>query len=279
MNFLRLKKWSERQQVLAIILMAGVLIFALWFFLLTPLNNRRQRLQREIDDMQSQLAARNYLFGEEVLQRKLLEEEEYERALCNEWTGTVARLSTIVRRDESNETAVGHIDFKVALFEVRQRLLRRSRQLNISLPHDLGLDDTVTSGEDARKLMLQLRAVERLVDLTLDIKIDKLREITPLTPVVRVFGDASVPFFEEYPVRVQFYGSLENLFDLFRAVLDPGRLFLIRRLRVESAARDKPNLLSVTAVLSSPIFLKTPEDFQAATNAPTPARRARPLGY
>ena len=38
MNLFNVMTWSERQQVLAVILMAGVLIFALWFFASTPMN-------------------------------------------------------------------------------------------------------------------------------------------------------------------------------------------------------------------------------------------------
>jgi hypothetical protein len=194
----------------------------------------------------------------------------------------VSQLSAFPRLDETNGTSVGHIDFKVALFEVRQRLLQRSRQLNISLPHDLGMDDAVTGSEDARKLMLQLRTVEKLVDLTLDLKIDKLREITPMDPVIRTIGASAAPFFEEYPVRVHFYGSIENAFDLFQAILKPNRTFVLRRLRIESSARDKPNLLSINAVLSGLVFLKTPEELHAATmaaDAPPPVKRARPIGY
>lgn len=280
MNLPRLKKWSERQQVLATILMAGALMFALWFFLLAPVNSRRNRLENEIEAMRAQLAARNYLLGEDVLRKKVQSEEQYERALQREWTSTVARISAFPNPETEDAMQVGHIDFKVALFDVRRRLQRKSRDLNISLPHNLGMDDAVTSSEDARKLMLQLRTVEKLVDLTLDMKIDKLRDITPMEPVPRGLSNAAAPFFEEYPVEVQFYGDIESVFDLFRATLKPAQTLALRRLRVESVARDKPGLLSVDAVLSGLVFLQSPEQVQRAMDpAPVARRRSVPLGH
>ena len=43
----------------------------------------------------------------------------------------------------------------------------------------LGMDEEVHSDEDARKLMLQLHTVEKLVDMTLDLKINTIRNIQP----------------------------------------------------------------------------------------------------
>lgn len=278
MNLPRLKKWSERQQVLATILMAGAMLCALWFFLLAPVNSRRSRLERDIETMRSQLAAKNYLFGEDVLLKRVHDEDEYERAIRAEWTNTVGRLSFLPKRELADEDEVAHIDFKVALFEVRQRLQRKSRQLNISLPHDLGMNDEVTSSEDARKLMLQLQAVETLVDTALDMKIDKLREITPLDPIPGGTSGTNT-YYEEYPVEAVFYGDMQNVQDLFRAVLKPEQTFVLRRLQIESTARDTPGLLTVRAVLSALVFLKSPEQMGQLTEVKPAARRSVPMGY
>jgi hypothetical protein len=149
--------------------------------------------------------------------------------------------------------------------------------MNISLPHDLGMDDAVRSNEDARKLMFQLRTVEKLVDCFLDVKIDMLREIEPLPArPVSVSADTS-PFLEEYPVKVRFYGSLANLYELGRAVREPGRVFALRRFRVEPASPNKPDVLDVTAYLSAMLFLRMPDEL-APLEAARPTIRA-PMGH
>lgn len=262
MNSFRLNLWSERQQVAAVILMAGAVIFALWFFLLAPLNARRQRLERETRDMRAQLAMKNYLLGERVLQRKLTHEQQVYGQLLDEWQTALHRLSAIPETERAILARVDNIDYKVALLDVRRRLAEKSRALNIKLPHDLGMDEAVESSQDARELMLQLRAVESLVELTLDRKIRLLHRIEPLPPVLHHAQTGNKPFFEEYPVRIEFWGTLENLYDLVRESLGEERIFVVRNFRVEKAGRDArdPELLNVSAVLSALVFLADPEE-------------------
>lgn len=277
MSGLRVQNWSQRQQVVAVILMGSFVIFALWFFLLTPLNQRRKRLEEEIDGMRSQLARKNYLLGEAMLQKEKYAADQAHHRLHNEWAQVARRLAAFSNEDVVPADDVGHIDYKVALFNVRHRLLRKSREMNISLPHDLGMDDSVRSSEDARKLMFQLRTVEKLVDCFLDVKIDMLREIEPLPAVPLSTSKEEAPYMEEYPVKVRFYGSLANLYALARAVREPGHVFALRRFRVEPASRSKPDLLDITAHLSALVFLKMPDEL-SPLEAAQPKIRA-PMGY
>lgn len=249
MNGFRLKMWSQRQQVLAVILLAGGVLFLLWFFLLLPLNRQRRRLEREIEDMQSQLASRNYLLGEEVLQARLQEEERYHRKLLEEWAATTARLACFPDPEDLPPADVRRIDYKLELFDMRHRLLQKSRTLKIPLPHDLGMEDRVESNADARILLLQLRTVEKLVDLVLDCKISLVRRVQPLPPERYGPREAEEALFEEFPVALEFYATRENLYDLLDAILRPDQVFVLRRFRVE-AARGQPGLLAVQAQLS-----------------------------
>lgn len=261
MNTVRLRIWSDRQQVLAIILMAGIPIFLIWFFLLAPLNSRRLRLEGVIKDMRTQLESQNYLFREDILQRTKLAEHAHNRRMHAEWSAMATRLATFSNQQDLVKSQVGHIiDFKVALFEVRKRLRRKSDALDIDLPHNLGMEAAVHSDEDARKLMLQLRTVEKLVDLALDLKISELRSIEPLAPVVYKAGSGRQPFLEEYPIRLKFFGSLENLYDLLHGILEPEHVFTMRHLRVETRSPRSPDVLSINTVVSGLLFLKKPDD-------------------
>jgi len=265
MNTLNIVTWSERQQVLAVILMAGVLIFGLWFFALTPLMSRQRQQERDIENLRTQLAAKNYYLGEEVLADKKELARKANRALHDEWMAMAERLSAFSNYQAVAEAPVGRIDFKQALFAVRERLVRKARALNISVPRYLGMDEEVHSDEDARKLMLQLHAVEKLVDLTLDLKINQIRDIQPRPQILHRAGGTGEAYMEEYPVEIEFSGTLANLYDLFGAALEPEHVFVLRQIKIEAASASKADVLNVKAVLSGLVFLKDPDEISLAT--------------
>ncbi|MEI6787283.1 MAG: hypothetical protein WCL49_02275 [bacterium] len=268
-------KISERQQVVAIILAIGAILFILWYFLLLPMNRQRQQMEQDIDGMASELAQKNYLTGEDALQRKLDKEICHYQNLQKEWQETVTRLGTQIPGDDTT-SSVANIDFKVTLFTVRQRLLQKSRTLGISLPNDLGVDETIVSNEDAFQRMLQLRVVEKLVDLALDLKIKTVRGIRPLPPVAHRMGINQGEYFREYPLELNLYGTQDNLYELLDVVMEPGHVFVLSRLRVEPAGRGRPDLLNIRAVMSALVFLKNPEDLASTPIKPKnkPPRRA-----
>lgn len=272
-------KISERQQVVAIMGAVGALLFLLWFFLLLPMNRQRERLEQEIDGMTAELAQKNYLLGEDALQRRLDEEANRYQTLEKEWTKTVDYLGALAPREDMTTSSVAHIDFKVALFTVRQRLLQKSRTLGISLPYDLGVDETIVSDDDAFERMLQLRVVEKLVDLALDLKIKTVRGLRPLPPVAHRAGTAKEEYFREYPLELDLYGSQENLYELLDVVMEPGHVFVLRGLRVEPTGKTRADLLNIKAVMSALVFLKSPGELSHAPLPSKTERPRRPLGH
>ena len=272
-------KVSERQQVVAIIVSVGALLSLLWFFLLLPMNRQRERLEQEIDGMTSELAQKNYLLGEDALQRKLDEEISRSDALEKEWLKTVDYLGALTPHEDMATSSVAHIDFKVALFTVRQRLLQKSRTLGISLPYDLGVDETIVGDDDAFERMLQLKVVEKLVDLALDLKIKTVRALRPLPPVAHRAGTAKEEYFREYPLELDLYGSQENLYELLDVVMEPGHVFVLRGLRVEPTGKTRADLLNIKAVMSALVFVKSPSELNHAPVAARSDRPRRPLGH
>ncbi len=273
---LTLSSLSERQQVAAIIAGAGAIIFALWFFLIMPLNVRRQRLERVIQSRRADLELRGGLVEEDVLETWKQEELRTGAALRSEWLATIARLSIFSNQFNSVSEPSGQvIDFKVALFDVRQNLLKKSRDLGISLPQDLWLDDAVHSNEDVRRLMLQLRAVEKLVDMALDLKINLIHGIVPRPPITHVLKTTGEAFAEEYPVEISFSGTSADLFAFMRSMLAPERVFLLKNIKVCAVSPPKPDTINAQLVLSAFFFLKDPE----AITIPSGPVRAKPRGY
>lgn len=273
-------RWSERQQILAILLGMAVILAALCFLLLLPVMRHRQQLESDIASKTTELMQKNYFEGEDALQRRLDSEQRRYVTLTNDWQTTVLRLGALAGDESVAPGEVAHIDFKVALFSVRQRLIDKSRKLGAKLPHDLGVDETVESNEDAYQRMLQLRVVEKLVDLSLDLKIKTVREIQPLPPIIHRAGAKAEVFFIEYPLELDLYGTLDNLYALLGVVTDPEHVFVLRGLRVEPASTSGADLLNIKAVMSALVFMKHPSEITgAATVAPHPAARRAALGH
>jgi len=267
-----LKSWSEQQQVGAVILIAGLLIFLLCFFLLLPQIRQRRALESRIARMRAKLEASNLMLGEDALVARAREEQRHVEALRSEWDETVAHLSAAEEGDDS----VAHIDFKMALFEVERRLLKKGRDAEIKLPHDLGVRETVESDQDARVLMHQLRAVERLVNLALDLNIDTVSSVQPLPARFHSARKGGEVFVEEYPVHLQFNGSLQNLYDILHGSLGRGMSMMLRNLQVQTVSPRNSELLRVDTVMSMLVFVAEPEE------AVPPARRVllvQPRGY
>jgi hypothetical protein len=272
-------KVSERQQVVTIILAVGAILFVLWTFLLLPMNRQRKRLENDIEGMAAELAQKNYLLGEGALQRKLDLEVGHYRQLEKEWQDTVTHLGRISPREDATTSSVAHIDFKVALFTVRQRLLQKARTLGISLPNDLGVDEAVVSDEDAYQRMLQLRVVEKLVDLALDLRIKTVRALRPLPPIAHRSGPGGIEYFREYPLELDLYGTQDDLYELLNVVMEPGHVFILRALRVETTGRSSSDVLNIKAVMGAMVFLKDPGDLAGGLNVPRDNRPRRPLGH
>lgn len=243
-------KLSERQQVAVIIVVALLAIFLIWHILLRP----QGRARRENEAMRRRLEQSDYrnmsIEGLKATERHY--QGLYDR-LWNEWQRTTARLATFANEEFLRKSEIGRIDFKVELFHTRQRLRAKSEALGIRLvPTDLGMPDAVMQNDEARVLMLQLRSVEKLADLTLDRRIERLLAIKPLPPVTRRDRDGN-PLFDEYPVRVEFEVGYENLYRLFQAVFEPHQIFVFRHIHLQSGATPEAPL-RIKAVMSALLF-------------------------
>ena len=265
--------WTEGQQVVAIVVLAGLLIFGLWYFALLPLNRQRQQLQSDNEAIAQQLKQRNYFLGEEILGKQKTEEDRRYAALATQWTQTLAQISLRLWPDEEVSGPVGHIDYKVELYQMRERLRGKSAVVGT-----LAIDDSVDSNEDARKLLYQLRAVEELADLTLSLKIGRLESVEPQPPVRHTLGENRPAFMEEFPLAVRFSGTSSNLFDLIQATLDPRHAFVVRDLRVQKASPRDAGRLEITALMSALVFAPFTNDYQVAVEA-KPSRPHVSMGY
>jgi hypothetical protein len=246
LNFLKM----ERMQVLFILLF--IIISAILMVNLVVLP--QQELAQQNRDVREKLE--NHKFAKismAKIQELAKQESNNLKDLSNEWSRICQRLETFPNDAASAGAEVNRIDYKVQLFEIRERLQQKSDELKIKLmPTELGLDNDIGSGEEIRVRMLQLKAVEKLADLTLDRQIQRLVEIYPLAPVVHTDNKSRVTF-TEYPVRVECDVDFEHLYTFFQSIFEETQVFTFRNIRIESGPTFDSKL-RVKAVLSALLF-------------------------
>lgn len=280
MNTTGSKPVSERQQLVGIILAAALAVGLLWFFALLPLQRKREGLEAENRQMRESLAKGNYLLGVMPLEKQKQDLQVEGKRLADEWQAAATNLSTFEDQAIQRTQDVSKIDFKVALFEVRERLSRKAAVRGIRPNFELAIDEKVLSNEDARKRMLQLRAVEKLMDVTLDLldlKLGRVETVEPLEPSTHRDEVTGEIYLEEYPVRIQYVGTIENVYAFIHMVFQPGRVFACRRMRIEKESLQSQGQVRVDATLSALVFLRSLEEMKRPP--PKTATFTSPTGF
>lgn len=240
----------ERMQVLLILLFIVIAAILMVNLVVIPQHELREQNR----DVREKLE--NHKFAKIPMEsiRDLAEKEGAQlKNLSAEWDRISARLETFPDELISKKDQLNRIDYKVQLYEIRQRLREKSDELKIQLmPTELGLDDNLADGEEIRIRMLQLKAVEKLADLTLDRQIQRLVEIYPLDPVVHVDWKKKKTF-EEFPVRIECDVDFDHLFTFFQSVFEENQVFTFRNVRIESGPTFDSKL-RVKAILSALLF-------------------------
>jgi len=242
---------SERNQIVLFLLVLGGVLFALWHFGIHDISRQRRANEAFRDDL-----ARSGFSDQtrDALDATVVHEQKVRGRLDQEWAQVADRLATF-----SNQRALGHanplrIEYKVELHHTRTRLDRKAATLGISLSaKELGMSEEVFTTDEPRTLMIQLRAVEKLVDLTLDRQIRTLHKVHPKPPIPHHRPSDGALILEEFPVEVEFDVDFANFYDLFRVVFEEDKVFIFRNVRIVSGATSQAPL-RVNAVMSALLF-------------------------
>ena len=266
---------SERQQIVGIILAAGLLVGLLWFFAMMPMQANRRKLERANESLLQELTMNKGQFGEKPLERKKDRARAEEERLREEWRRSALRLSAFELMTIHGTQDVSKIDYKVELFNVRERLTRKAAERGIRPSFDLAIDELLLSNEDARKRMLQLKAAEKLMDTAIQIKVGRVEMVEPLEPIVYRDDPELPPYLEEYPVRIQYAGTIENVYGFIQEVFQTNSVFVHRRLKVEKESLQNPSRVRIDATLSAFVFPISPAESMAAPPKAAKPNRAR----
>jgi hypothetical protein len=236
---------TERMQVISLLLFLITLVFLTVNFVVLE----QLRTVEENRNVREELKKSKHADQSTENMKAIAEQEQANlRILSNEWMRISERLATLKRQETSDE----NIDFKVKLYEVRESLRVKSEKLKITLIPTEFVDEILTSDKDTKERMLQLGAVERLADLTLDRQIQQLVEIYPLPPIQHVDNQGRETF-TEYPVRVECDVEFTHLYTFFQAVFEENKVFVFRNFRIESGSTVESKL-RVKAIMSALLF-------------------------
>jgi len=235
---------TERMQVILILMFVLISAFLTINFIVLKQFDTREQHQNQIQEMSSNPYASQSTENMETIKGH---EQTNLQSLSNEWAQIAERLTAL-----QPQVPTSIIGYNVQLWEVRERLQKKSEDLKIGLVPTEFMDDTLTRDEDIRTRILQLNAVEILADMVLDNKIHQLVEIYPLTPIQHI-DKKNQKTFSEYPVRVECDVDFTHLYSFFQSVFEKDQVFTFRNIRIESGP-TLDSKLRVKAILSTLLF-------------------------
>ncbi len=192
-----------------------------------------------VDNELAQLKERNVL-----LQR----EWEQLRVLTDTFQGK-SPLTDVLSVDEEDR-----IDFKIALFNARDRLQMLADDKGASLPSDLGVQEEISTSEDADSRLWHLATAMVLAERLMDLGITDVQQLEALAPVTHALLEQENAVAEEYPVLVTFRCPVEKLPSCVMMSAGNGRVFVLRHFVAEKVAERADSALLVTAVYASQVY-------------------------
>ena len=272
----RLKMADDRRQVAAALTVAFIALALVAAAVWLPAARRHRAVLRQAAESELQLRRKFANFSESKARERLAAEQKRAALWRSEWetfASCAESLRTVAQREEfvANEGQAGHIDFKVALYNARQKVGERAKAKNVAIPADLGMDEAVGEKADPLLLIRQLAAVVKLVDVLVDLGLPQVARIEVLPPVVLPAAGDEGQQVTELPVRVVATGTYAGFSELLQKVSAPEHFFALRHFRLQKKAMEAGDNLEIEAVFSAFVLGK-----KAAEPAAKPAPGEEP---
>ncbi len=248
---------TERRKIVAVFLWS-LLCIAVLLVIFMQLVHMERRLENDIRLKEAELRSNRARVNGESLVERLNAEREKETYLLGEWKRYSNLLETWQAKEVSDEGDAGEaarIDFKVALFNARERLTNRAEEAGTTLPTDIGISENIETDENTAVRFLQLAAVQKLVGFALDIGIPEIFEIAALLPKPVPAADGEEEYIEQYPVRLGMRCSLNAFIQFLGQVMHAKHFFTVAHIHAEMSSKSNPHLLEITVILN-PLVLR-----------------------
>jgi hypothetical protein len=251
----------ERRLIGGILLTSGVLcllLLALGFF---PLRARKNALLKEMVRLDAELDPYQRKSEAPYLPIQMRREAGLNRQLEARWADLRQTVRTFRENTVSSQFLTssegGRIDFKVALFDARQKLAELSEAKQIKLPPDLGMDETIAADEDSETRLWQLAGTVKLLNTLIEIAVPEVLNITSQKPVVFELSHPDYAGLWEYPLTVELRCDYSTLLNVLGQLQRPETFFSIRRVRVRQTGGTVPEPLHVSLTVGADVLRST----------------------
>ena len=239
-----------------------VVILLLALLVVRPLRSATRILKEQRMTIMTEAAAAAHPPNSDPLEQQLQRERRINQRLTAEWERQRAGIRTI--RDSStlddilSPSIEGRIDFKVALFEARQRLGQMALAHAVKLPPDLGVPDTIGADEDTEIRLGQMAATVLLLKRCIEHGIPRIDAVDPDPPTLIQLEEEMDRNITFYPVRIRMTAHYDELMQLLDALRHDDILFALRRLHIMNAGPGLLDPLTIDAEWSIVALASTP---------------------
>lgn len=242
-----------------VVLGTVALLLALAFGVARPLRLERDAMIARTAALNEQMA-NDERAGEGLsLAERLTREKRAHTRLTEEWEQQTQHIRTFpdgaLLTQVLSTTIEGRIDFKVALFEARQRLGQKAAERGVRLPPDLGIPDTIGADEDAELRLGQLAATVRILEHLIHLNVPSIEHVRALPPEILAVKDSRYRSVVFYPVRVRLLCSHEQLTKTLQTLSEGQPFFSLRRVHAMSLFPDEIDELMVRAEWGAVVFV------------------------
>jgi hypothetical protein len=210
---------TARNRVLAILQITLACLFAAGISLYFVIR-RVHAVDGELARVEAALSARQKKYARRSLPEQTSLDEQRNQQLRQMWEQLRLQVDTfhgvLPERASFAMAEDARIDFKVAVISARQALQEMATSHGVELTADLGITETIDTGDVTETRLWELAAVVRLVELLISTKVQAIDAITSLPPFIY----AEVPSENEvavaFPVRIDVrcrYDQLKPLLD------------------------------------------------------------------
>lgn len=249
---------EARRRIVLIFVLLFLSVTILWSLVVYPLRNKASQLKKEIQDLDDEIGMHAALVSDEPLSKKVEQERRRNRSLENEWQKLKKAVQTFGENAELEDflssSEEGRIDYKVALYDARQRFEKKSVLHDLEFPEDMGMDEAIDTDEVMETKLWQLAADVFLMDRLIGPEVFSIYSIKTLDPIAFSLTAGIDSYMVLYPVKVEISYSHRGFLSFMDAIDQNQGFYALQRLMVERGGPEKMGILKVSAVCSALVF-------------------------
>ncbi len=255
------------------VIVAAALALSLMLLIILPLQRERQRLGDELKLLQNRLQPYLSRSTRDSMTEQAKRRQSELHKLEAEWEYLLLRMETFPRNtrlaDVLDSPEEGRIDYKVALYDARNRLAEAAGEAGVSLPDDiLGLPETIGADESAEVLLWQLAVTKLLINRGIESGLPVINRVRAYRPLNQKLAEQNSLFVYLYPVFIESRQNYAQLTGFLDALLEHPESFILQRFEARVSEIDADPLLDVTIVCGAALFRPGIPEEPAVEDAP-----------